>query len=140
MTNTKSGLSTTQNITILLNVSTESRHVFPRISYYFNKIASAHSGRVQIRRLEVERKLLVTPVAVSYLRSNGGGSRFKKYESFGKQTTHDTYDRNSLLFSKGVYIRPRNGHWEAKIQFNASPIASGTLIATRHIPKEACGG
>jgi thiamine-triphosphatase len=74
-------------------------------------------GRGQIRRLEVERKFLVTLVAVSYLRSNGGGSRFKKYESLGKQTTHDTYyDRNSLLFSKEVYIRRRNGHWEAKIR------------------------
>jgi thiamine-triphosphatase len=101
----------------MLNVSTGSRHVFPRISYYFCKFASTHPGRGQIRRLEVERKFLVTPVAVSYLRSNGGGSRFKKYESLGKQTTHDTYyDRNSLLFSKGVYIRRRNGHWEAKIR------------------------
>jgi thiamine-triphosphatase len=101
----------------MLNVSTGSRHVFPRISYYFSKIASTHSGRVQIRRLEVERKFLVTPVAVSYLRSNGGGSRFKKYKSLGKQTTHDTYyDRDSLLFSKGIYIRRRNGHWEAKIR------------------------
>jgi hypothetical protein len=61
--------------------------------------------------------LLVTPVAVSYLRSNTGGSRFKKHESLGKQTTQDTYyDRNGLLFSKGVYIRQRNGHWEAKIR------------------------
>jgi len=101
----------------MLKVCTGSRHVFPRISCYFGRIASTHSGRVQIRRLEVERKFLVTPVAVSYLRSNGGGSRFKKYESLGKQTTHDTYyDRNGLLFSKGVYIRRRNGHWEAKVR------------------------
>lgn len=101
----------------MLNVSTGGRHVFPRISCHFGKIASTHSGRVQIRRLEVERKFLVTPVAVSYLRSNRGGSRFKKHESLGKQTTQDTYyDRNGLLFSKGVYIRRRNGHWEAKIR------------------------
>ena len=72
---------------------------------------------MQIRRLEVERKFLVTPIAVSCLRSNSGGSRFKKHESLGKQTTQDTYyDRNGLLFSKGVYIRRRNGHWEAKIR------------------------
>jgi hypothetical protein len=101
----------------MLNVSIRSRHVFPRISCYFSKIASTHSGWVQIRRLEVERKFLVTPVAVSYLRSNGRGSGFKKYESLGKQTTQDTYyDRNGLLFSEGVYIRRRNGHWEAKIR------------------------
>jgi thiamine-triphosphatase len=101
----------------MLNVSTGGRHVFPRISCHFSKIASTHSGRVQIHRLEVERKFLVTPVAISYLRSNSGGSRFKKHESLGKQTTQDTYyDRNGLLFSKGVYIRRRNGHWEAKIR------------------------
>jgi thiamine-triphosphatase len=101
----------------MLNVSTGGRHVFPRISCHFSKIASAYSGRVQIRQLEVERKFFVTPVAVSYLRSNGGGSTFKKHESLGKLTTRDTYyDRNGFLFSKGVYIRRRNGHWEAKIR------------------------
>ena len=63
----------------MLNISMERRNVFPRISYYFNKIASTHSGKVHIHGLEVERKFLVTPVAISYLRSNGGGSRFKKY-------------------------------------------------------------
>jgi thiamine-triphosphatase len=101
----------------MLHVFTGSRHTFLRTSYHFSKTASTHSSRVQIRRLEVERKFLVTPAVVSYLRSNGGSSRFKKYESLGKQTTHDTYyDRNSLLFSKGVYIRRRNRHWEAKIR------------------------
>ena len=101
----------------MLNVFTRNKHALPRTSYHFGKTASTHSGSVQIRRLEVERKFLVTPAVVSYLRSSGGGSRFKKYESLGKQTTHDTYyDRNSLLFSKGVYIRRRNGHWEAKIR------------------------
>lgn len=69
------------------------------------------------RRIEVERKFLVTPVSLSYLRSNGGDSRFKKHESLGKQTTHDIYyDRDSSLFSKGIYIRRRNGDWEAKIR------------------------
>ncbi|KAH8814408.1 hypothetical protein F5882DRAFT_513192 [Hyaloscypha sp. PMI_1271] len=80
---------------------------------------------VQIRRLEVERKFLVTPITVSYLRSNSGGSRFKKHESLGKQTTQDTYyDRNGLLFSKGVYICRRNGHWEAKIRTDGNFINS----------------
>ncbi len=78
----------------MLNVSTRGRHIFPRISCY-SKIASTYSGRVQIRQLEVERKFLVTPVAVSYLRSNSSSLRFKKHESLGRQTTQDTYyDRN----------------------------------------------
>ena len=80
---------------------------------------------MQIRRLEVERKFLVTPITVSYLRSNSGDSRFKKHESLGKQTTQDTYyDRNGLLFSKGVYICRRNGHWEAKIRTDGNFINS----------------
>ncbi|KAH6664453.1 CYTH-like domain-containing protein [Halenospora varia] len=140
-TKPESWLSPTQNITILrmLNVSTGSRHVIPRISYYFSQIASTHSGGVRIRRLEVERKFLVTPVAVSYLRSNGGGSRFKKYESLGKQTTHDTYyDQNGLLFSKGVYIRRRNGHWEAKIRTGGDFINSAfTEVDGNNAVKEA---
>jgi len=122
----------------MLNISMERRNVFPRISYYFNKIASTHSGKVHIHRLEVERKFLVTPGAISYLRSNGGGSRFKKYKSLGKQTTHDTYyDRNGLLFSKGVYIRRRNGHWEAKIRTGGDFINSAfTEIDGNNAAKE----
>jgi len=74
-------LSIIQNVKILrmLNISMERRNVFPRISYYFNKIASTYSGKVHIHRLEVEGKFLVIPVVTSYLRSNGGGSKFKKY-------------------------------------------------------------
>jgi len=112
----------------MLNISTGSRHVFLRVSYYFSNIAFTHSSGVQIRRLEVERKFLVTPIALSYLRSNGGGSRFKKYESLGKHTTHDTYyDQDGLLFSKGVYIRRRNGHWEAKVRTGGDFINSAFM-------------
>ncbi|KAF4629877.1 hypothetical protein G7Y89_g8271 [Cudoniella acicularis] len=122
----------------MLNVSTRGRHIFSRISCYFSKNASTHSGSVQIRRLEVERKFLVTPVALSYLRSNGGGSKFKNYESLGKQTAHDTYyDRNNLLFSKGVYIRRRNGHWEAKIRTGGDFINSAfTEVDGKNAVKE----
>ncbi|KFY37959.1 hypothetical protein V495_06830 [Pseudogymnoascus sp. VKM F-4514 (FW-929)] len=101
----------------MLNVFTGSRHASPRISSYFRKAASTHPDKVHTRRLEVERKFKATPAAHSYLRSNGGGSRFNQYENLGKQTTNDIYyDRDGLLFSKGVYIRRRNGHWEAKIR------------------------
>ncbi|KFZ20938.1 hypothetical protein V502_02965 [Pseudogymnoascus sp. VKM F-4520 (FW-2644)] len=108
----------------MLNV-TGSRHAFLRISYYFRRAASTHPDRVQTRRLEVERKFIVTPAAGSYLRSNGGGSRFSKYESLGKLTTNDIYyDRDGLLFSIGVYVRQRNGHWEAKIRTGGDLINS----------------
>jgi len=109
----------------ILNTFTGSRHALSHTSCYFGNIASIHSGRVQTRQLEVERKFLVTPAAVTYLRSNGGGSRFKRYESLGKQTTHDTYyDQNNVLFLRGVYIRRRNGHWEAKIRTGGDLINS----------------
>jgi thiamine-triphosphatase len=134
-------LLTPQNTAIsrMLKISTRSRHVFPRISYHSNKVVFTHSGRVQTtRQLEVERKFLVTPAALSYLRSNGGGSGFKKHESLGKQTTHDTYyDRDGLLFSEGVYIRRRNGQWEAKIRTSGDFINSAfTEINGKNAVKE----
>lgn len=99
------------------HIFTRSRHLIPRISYCFGNFAYTHSGKAQGRRLEVERKFLVTPAAVSFLRSNSGGSGLNICESLGNQTTHDIYyDRNGFLFSKGVYVRRRNGHWEAKVR------------------------
>ncbi|KAH8197333.1 hypothetical protein TruAng_008499 [Truncatella angustata] len=109
----------------MLNISTKSTSALPRIFRRSRKLASTHSGAVQIRQLEVERKFLATPSAISYLRSNGEGSRFKKYKSLGVQINHDVYyDRDGVLFSKGVYIRRRNGHWEAKIRTGGNFINS----------------
>ncbi|KAN0116781.1 hypothetical protein V8E51_002758 [Hyaloscypha variabilis] len=84
----------------MLNVSTGGRHVFPRISYYFNKVASTYSGRVQIRRLEVERKFLVTLVTVSYLRSNSGGEA--KIRTGGDFINSAFIEVNSNNIVKGV--------------------------------------
>ncbi|KAH6648118.1 CYTH-like domain-containing protein [Truncatella angustata] len=109
----------------MLNISTKCTSALPRISRRSRKLASTHSGAVQFRQLEVERKFLATPSAISYLRSNGEGSRFKKYKSLGVQINHDVYyDRDGVLFSKGVYIRRRNGHWEAKIRTGGNFINS----------------
>ena len=56
------------------------------------------------------------------------GSGFKNYESFGKQTIHNIYyDRNSLLFSKGVYIRRRNRNWKVKIRSGGDFINSAFI-------------
>ena len=110
----------------ILNASTKNRHVLSHISYYFNSIAFTHLSTMQTRRLEVQRKFFVTPAAITSLCSNGAGSRFNRYESLGKQTTHDIYyDRNHALFSKGVYIiRRRNGQWEAKVRTGGDSIHS----------------
>ena len=54
---------------------------------------------------------------IAYLRSNGGGSTFKRHKSLGKQTTYETYcDRNNVLFLPSIQFRRRVGHWEAKIR------------------------
>lgn len=91
--------------------------VVTRIGSLFIKAASLHTNTMHARTLEVERKFLVTSPSVSDLHSNGKGLRFEKYESLGRRTDHDIYfDRSNLLFSKGIYIRRRNGSWEVKIR------------------------
>ena len=62
----------------MLNISTESRCVILRASYYFNKITSTHLGKVQIHRLEVERKVLSH--ACCYLLPTFQRRRFKIQE------------------------------------------------------------
>jgi thiamine-triphosphatase len=101
-------------------------------------IVSLHSANTQLRRLEVERKFLATPAAISYLRSNGGGSAFKEFTPLGNTTIHDIYyDRNGCLFSKGVYVRLRNGQWEAKVRAGGDFINSAfTEIDGKHAVKE----
>ncbi|KAK8120251.1 hypothetical protein PG999_004371 [Apiospora kogelbergensis] len=45
-----------------------------------------------------------------------------------KATTHDIYyDRDGLLFSKGVYVRRRDGRWEAKIRAGGDYINSAFM-------------
>lgn len=115
-------------MTKLLNLSTFSKEALSRISSSLIKNAAIHLASLQVRRLEVERKFPVTPVAMSYLRSNGGGSRFKKFQSLGKQTDHDIYyDRDGSLFAKGIYIRQRNGDWEAKVRSSGDFINSAFI-------------
>lgn len=81
------------------------------------QIASTHSSSAtRIRRLEVERKFLVTRSGAHFLRE---GTRFTQHESLGERTFHDTYydyDQQGTLFSKGIYVRRRNGRLEAKIR------------------------
>lgn len=87
--------------------------------------ARFHSSRAQYRQLEVERKFLATKSAIEYLRSNGGDSSFKAHKTIGRKTAHDIYyDRNDQLFSKGIYIRQRNGNWEAKVRVDGDFINS----------------
>lgn len=65
--------------------------------------------------LEVERKF--RSLAVQELTTNSGRPAFRSLRSLGQTTIHDVYyDRSSLLSTAGVWVRQRNGEWEAKIK------------------------
>lgn len=85
-------------------------------SYGLGRRIFVHSQSPRVRRLEVEHKFIVTPPSLAYLRSGGEG-RFKKHESPCNKRYHDVYyDREGSLFGSGIYIRKRNGKWEAKLR------------------------
>jgi len=65
--------------------------------------------------LEVERKF--RSLAVQELTANSGSPQFQSIQSLGQRIIHDVYyDRSSLLSSAGVWVRQRNGRWEAKVK------------------------
>ncbi|PLB47671.1 hypothetical protein P170DRAFT_447599 [Aspergillus steynii IBT 23096] len=65
--------------------------------------------------LEVERKFRC--LAVKNLLHYHGVPAFQSIEYRGKKTFHDIYyDDSSFLSSKGVWVRQRDGHWQAKIR------------------------
>ncbi|KAK1147868.1 hypothetical protein N8T08_000382 [Aspergillus melleus] len=65
--------------------------------------------------LEVERKFRC--LAVTNLLHYESIPPFQSIEYRGKKTFHDVYyDDSSFLSSKGVWVRQRNGHWQAKIR------------------------
>lgn len=87
----------------------------PSTPFSLRLTASMHVGEARARRLEVERKFAPTRVSLAYLRSNGEGSRFTMHSSLGQRIIHDIYyDRDNVLFPRGVYIRRRNGRWETE--------------------------
>jgi thiamine-triphosphatase len=66
--------------------------------------------------LEVERKFC--SLAVKDLASNTGHPAFKNIRALAQQTIHDVYYDNSSgsLISAGIWVRQRNGFWEAKVK------------------------
>jgi thiamine-triphosphatase len=64
--------------------------------------------------LEVERKF--RSLAVRELTQHGGGPPFRSLQRLGSHQIQDVYyDRSSLLSAAGVWVRNRNGQWEAKV-------------------------
>ncbi|KAK3987073.1 CYTH-like domain-containing protein [Cladorrhinum sp. PSN332] len=66
--------------------------------------------------LEVERKF--RSLAVRQLTQRGGSPPFRTLRALRLRTIRDTYynDRAGLLSSAGVWVRRRNGAWEAKVR------------------------
>ncbi|PGG99609.1 hypothetical protein AJ79_08469 [Helicocarpus griseus UAMH5409] len=101
----------------MLNPSTKSRRLLLCAPSYFSRATSTIPAITQPRRLEVERKFPINKKNVVYIASNNWETRLKGHEYLGKQTTHDIYyDKEGMLFSKGVYVRQRNNKWEAKVR------------------------
>lgn len=74
--------------------------------------------------LEVERKF--HSLAVRELASTQANPSFLSIQPRSPRTIHDEYyDRHNLLSSAGVWVRRRNGQWEAKIK------KGGTYINSR---------
>ncbi|KAF2116804.1 CYTH-like domain-containing protein [Lophiotrema nucula] len=67
--------------------------------------------------LEVERKFLPTLESLAGLRANTGERPFVNHRPLGLSTYHDIYyDRAGELMKRGIYVRLRNGDWEAKVR------------------------
>jgi thiamine-triphosphatase len=73
------------------------------------------SRGVNILKLEVERKF--SSLAVYPLTKNGGHPPFHTLKPLGDRTFHDIYyDSSHLLSSSGIWVRQRDGDWQAKIK------------------------
>ncbi|KAF2798526.1 hypothetical protein K505DRAFT_224118, partial [Melanomma pulvis-pyrius CBS 109.77] len=67
--------------------------------------------------LEVERKFLPNKSSMSRLRASEGNPPFRSFKPLGVCHMHDVYyDSNDMLLSQGIYVRLRNGTWEAKVR------------------------
>jgi thiamine-triphosphatase len=65
--------------------------------------------------LEVERKF--RSLLVRELTQRGGHPPFLSLQSLGSSRIRDVYfDRSNMLSSAGVWVRKRNGQWQAKIR------------------------
>ncbi|KAF7511404.1 hypothetical protein GJ744_004593 [Endocarpon pusillum] len=67
--------------------------------------------------LEVERKFRCTVESVKLLRANRGEPPFPALLYLGCKTFSDTYfDQHKKLSSIGIYVRKRDGRWQAKVR------------------------
>lgn len=104
-------------------------------------------------KLEVERKF--SSLAVYPLTKNGGHPPFHTLNPLRNRTLHDVYyDHSNLLSSSGIWVRQRDGAWQAKIKKGGNYTdsrfeeTSNTIEIARHVrertgfaqPDSACFG
>jgi thiamine-triphosphatase len=67
--------------------------------------------------IEVERKFRCDHELIDRFRVNRGEPAFHSLEPLGRRSFEDIYfDREKTLSSHGIWVRRRNGHWQAKIR------------------------
>ncbi|KAF3483204.1 uncharacterized protein GIQ15_02528 [Arthroderma uncinatum] len=67
--------------------------------------------------LEVERKFSCGPKSNEIFRSSTGSPQFLHLKNVGQRTFEDQYfDRQQLLTTNGIWVRRRNGAWQAKVR------------------------
>lgn len=84
--------------------------------------ASKDAISENIRRsvIEVERKFQYHPKFVKRFRMNDGNPPFRQLDFRGKDSFRDVYYdyKNETLTKSGLWVRQRNGQWEAKVKQN----------------------
>lgn len=82
---------------------------------------------------ELEQKFALNPALLPLFRLNKGRPPFRHLTHKGISKIHDEYfDTRNILSKNGLYIRKRNGVWEAKSRQNGDFIRS-TFYETRSI-------
>lgn len=70
--------------------------------------------------IEVERKFHPSDLTTQKFRDNRGIPPFRRLEHLGKREFEDVYfDRDNQLSANGIWVRKRDGHWQAKIRPDA---------------------
>ncbi|KAI5300645.1 hypothetical protein KEM56_002308 [Ascosphaera pollenicola] len=80
--------------------------------------SDAISENIRRSVIEVERKFQYDPKTVKRFRMNDGNPPFRQLDFRGKDSFRDIYYdfENEILTKSGLYVRQRNGQWEAKLK------------------------
>ncbi|KAF1916981.1 hypothetical protein BDU57DRAFT_548574 [Ampelomyces quisqualis] len=87
--------------------------------------------------LEVERKFVPTPASLVRLRKNNGDPPFHSHTYLGRKVLKEFYlqHRSIDLMSHGIYLRVRNGVYEAKVRRagNRTNTTSHELVGEKEV-------